>query len=74
MEMKIVEISKSYRRVISDNNYGSVSVGSEVKATVEVANQEELLEASKKLARIARVTAQQDYEAYLADKQSGKVA
>ena len=73
MEMKITQITKGYKRTINDKNYGSVHVATEVTAEVQVANQEELLEASKKLAKIARVTSQQDYDEYVAAKAAGKV-
>ena len=54
MDIKIVEISKEFKRVINDGNYGSFSAGTVISATVEVASPEDLIAANEYLATECR--------------------
>lgn len=71
--MKIVKVTKHFRRVYSDNNYGSIAAGTEITVEQEINTSEELQELNKSLQKAARVLTTQDLKQYMDLKKEGKV-
>lgn len=70
--MNIVRVTKHFRRVVSDGDYGSIASGTEITVEEQVSTSEELQELNKKLAKAARVLTHKDLEEYIALKKEKK--
>jgi hypothetical protein len=73
MEMKVVEITKNFKRLVSDSNFGSIQASTEIRVTIEANSQEELIEANDKVAGMVRALTMRDLKEYSDLKKKGEV-
>jgi hypothetical protein len=73
VKAKITQISKSFKRVLTDGNYGSFAFGTEMMQTVEVNSAEELKEANEKLSDQVMKLTMIDIKNYMEAKKEKKV-
>ena len=67
--MKIVRISKQFRRVVSDNNYGSVASSTDLTVETDLSTEEELLKINTELSKQVRQLTMQDLKEFFDLKQ-----
>lgn len=71
--MTIVQVVKSFRRTVSDKDYGSAHAAMELTADVKITSFEDLLAVNEKLAKSARILVTRDLKAFFQLKKDNKV-
>ena len=71
--MKIVKVTKHFKRVYSDKAYGSIAAGTDITVEQEISTSEELQKLNNKLAKSVRVLTTQDLNEYMELKDQGMV-
>lgn len=73
MEIKPVQITKNFKRVVTDGNYGSVTMGTEITSTVNVNTKEEMITASNTIYEQALTLTMLDIKKYFEQQKERKV-
>jgi hypothetical protein len=73
MDMKVIEIAKNFKRLVSDGNFGSIQASTEVKVTIGACSDDELIEANDKVAGMVRALTMRDLKEYSDLKKKGEV-